>query len=83
MKKKKDFVSFNKGWDTKYDCFKKSHKGERFAFCTTYANDFGIGYGGENDIKRHLKAPKHESKVKSLKSSHSLAHGLEIIYSNK
>ena len=46
---------------------KKIRKGERFAFCTTCANNFGRGYGGENDIKRQLETPKHKSNVTSLK----------------
>ena len=71
-KKKKYFVSFNEEWATKQNFVKKSHKGERFAFCTTYVNNFGIRYGGENDIKRHLETPKHKSNVTSLKSNRSL-----------
>ena len=71
-KKKKHFVSFNEEWATKYNCVKKSRKGERFAFCTTCADDFGIGDGEQNDIKRHTETPKHKSNVRSLKSSRSL-----------
>ena len=44
----------------------------RAAFCTKCANDFGIGYGGENATKRHLETPKHKSSITSLKSSGSL-----------
>ena len=66
-KKNKYFVSFNEEWATKYNCVKKIRKGERFAFCTTCANDFGRGYSGENDIKRQLETPKHKSNVTSLK----------------
>ena len=72
-KKKNYFVSFNKGWATKYNCVKKFRWGERFAFCGMCANDFGIGYGWESDIKKHLETPKHKSNVTSLKSSSSLA----------
>ena len=82
-KKKKYFVSFNEEWATKYNCFKKSRKGERFAFCTMCANDFGIGYGGENDIKRHLETPKHKSNVTSLKLSCSLMDWRSSTATNK
>ena len=71
-KKKKYFVSFNEEQATKHNYVEKSRKGERFAFCTTCAKYFGIGYLGGNDIKRHLETPKHKSNVTSLKSSHSL-----------
>ena len=71
-KKKKHFVSFNEEQATKYNCVKKSRKGERFAFCTTCADNFGIGYIRENDVKRRLETLKHKSNVKSLISSSSL-----------
>ena len=71
-KKKKYLVSFNGEWVTKFNCVKKSRKGERLAFCSTCATVFGIGYGGENDIKKHIGTPKHKSNITSLKSSRSL-----------
>ena len=71
-KKKKYLVSFNGEWVTKFNCVKKSRKGETLAFCSTCATVFGIGYGGENDIKKHIGTPKHKSNVTSLKSSRSL-----------
>ena len=65
----KYFVSFNEEWTTKYNCVKKSCKWEKFAFRKTYGNNFGIGYGGENNLKRYLEAPKHKLNLASLKSS--------------
>ena len=84
-KKKKYFVWFNKGWATKYNCVTKSRTGERFAFCTTCAKDFGIGYGGENDISRHLETRKHKTKQnkKSIQLGERKKLGFKYILAHK
>ena len=82
-KKKKYFVSFSEELAIKYNCVKKSRKVERFAFCTTCSNDFGIEYAGEKDIKRHLETPKHKSSVKFLKLSCSLTDWASSTATNK
>ena len=68
-------------WAGKYNCVKKSHKGDRSAFCTTCASDFGIG--GENTIKWHLETSKHESNITTLKSSYSLTDCWSSTATNK
>ena len=67
-------------WATTYNFVKKSRKGEKFAICKTCGNNFGIAYGRENNIKGHLETSKYKSNITSLKSSHSLTHGVGIIY---
>ena len=82
-KKKNYFFLFNKQQATKYNCVKKSPEGVRAAFCTKCANDFGIGYGGENATKRHLETPKHKSSITSLKSSGSITDQQSSTATNK
>ena len=70
-------------WAGKYSCVKKSCKGEKSAFCTMCANNFGIGYGGENAIKWHLETSKNKSNITSLKLSCSLTDWQSSTETNK
>ena len=71
-KKSKYLVSFNAEWSSSYVCIQKSRKGGNSAFCSICHCDFGIGHGGENDIKRHISTPKYKSFVTAQASNHRL-----------
>lgn len=74
QKKSKPLTKFSSSHSKEFPCFKASHKGETFAFCTACNVDISIGSGGKDDLNRHVQSVKHTNayKEKSSGSSQSI-----------
>ena len=71
---KKYLVNFNTKWSNKHPCIKQSRKGDTFAFCEFCHSNFSIGYGGENDVKKHIATPKHREYCDATKGQKKLTN---------
>ena len=68
---------FKKEYSKKWSCISSSRQDEYSARCTLCSSDFSISHGGANDIQIHVKSKKHQSAVRSSKSTGNIAEFLQ------
>ena len=68
---------FKKEYSKKWSCISSSRRDEYSARCTLCSSDFSISHGGANDIQIHVKSKKHQSAVRSSKSTGNIAEFLQ------
>lgn len=64
---------FQEKWLKEYTCITRSKKGIHYAFCTVCACDFGVEYGGKNDVTQHQKTAKHKEALSAVSSTRRIS----------
>lgn len=62
-KKAKQLCYFNDKWKDTYDWISEVNNRNR-AYCTICRKEFGIGHGGEGDVKVHMETVSHKSRMR-------------------
>ena len=66
---KKRTQCYRTAYTEKYAFIKPTTSDPSRVFCETCKSEFGIRYGGIDDVRRHVEGARHESKAKALESS--------------
>lgn len=72
-KKKKSLCTYLKKWEEEYNWLRPVQGNPTQARCMICANEFKIGHGGLNDVKKHSLRIKHVSKSKDVSSSKKIS----------
>nr|XP_012606182.1 uncharacterized protein LOC105863530 isoform X1 [Microcebus murinus] len=72
-KKAKRLCYFNDRWKDTYNWIREVNNPNR-AYCTICRKEFGVGHGGEGDVKKHMETESHKSGMRqaSLESIQSV-----------
>lgn len=72
-KKIKRLCRFRDLWKTTYTCITAVTGNYHRAYCTLCRREFGIGHGGEGDIKIHISSESHKNADRAAKQSGMLS----------
>lgn len=68
-KKMKRMCRFRESWKTTYACITPVNSNVYRANCTRCKREFGIGHGGEGDIKIHMSSESHKQAERVVKQN--------------
>lgn len=73
-KKAKRLCYFNDRWKDTYNWIREVNNPNR-ALCTICRKEFGIGHGGEGDVKAHMETESHKSRMRQSGASKPIKSG--------